>query len=340
MEPPGLTALLDRYLGLKDDERVALLYGSSRREVLRILENGLQRRGVQFKSASFERQSGSWDENSIKLLENPDYPVIILTSVTSIWHHPARKRAKYDLGKRIVSVICEGDGFDSDYSTADPEKMDMLGKTISSLLVPGAKVHLTSPNGTDVEATVENPFLESGRYDLPATGGNWPSGEVGFGPREGSVNGVIVYDLKFKHLGSLEDKRAKVTVRNDRCVKFDGAGGSLLKGLFNSRDKSLFWVGEVAIGLNPGFINAQKNGIVIDPDPRTIVEEKALSTAHFGHGGNLSFGKRKGSHADGVMAAPTVTVDGLILMVDGKFSRETLPAEVCAWLDKIGLPAK
>jgi len=339
MEVSGIKALFDINLGLRNHEKVAVLYCSERRDVRRLLEAGLKRMGRKFISVPLDHKGGSWTTGAVEALENPAYPVVVLTSVRSIWHHPARKRAKYELGKRIVSIICEADGFGALYACADPEKMELLGKPIHALLKPGARVHVTAPSGTDMEAVVEQPFLETGRFNLPSTGGNWPSGEVGFGPRQGSVNGVITYDLKFKHLGSMEKRKATVTVNEDKCVQFSGDGGQDLKKLFLGRDKMLFWVGEVALGLNPGFRRNPDDTIEVDPNPRTIVEEKALGTAHFGHGGNLSFGKRTGDHADGVVAAPTVTVDGVKVMSDGKFSTDTLPEAARAWLDEIKMLA-
>ncbi len=339
MEIPGIKTLFDINLGLRNHEKVAVLYCSERGDVRRLLEAGLKEMGRGFISVPLDRGGGSWSTRAVEALEDPAYPVVVLTSVRSIWHHPARKRAKYQLGKRIVSIICEAGGFQAGYTSAEPAKMELLGTPLFELFKPGAHVHVSAPSGTDIEAVVKQPFLETGSYDLPSTGGNWPSGEVGFGPREGSVNGVIVYDLKFKHLGSMEKRKATVKVSRDRSVEFSGEGGYELKKLFLNRDRALFWVGEVALGLNSGFRRNPDDTIEVDPDPRTIVEEKALSTAHFGHGGNLSFGKRSGDHADGVVAAPTVTVNGVKVMIDGKFCTEPLSEGARAWLGEIGMLA-
>jgi len=337
MEPPGLTSLLDKYLVVRKKENVAILYDSERTEVRRILEDGLKRRGHPHKSVPLEHRSGSYTTDALWLLENPEYPVVILTSVRSIWHHPARKRAKYELGKRMASVICEAPGFMAGYTCEDPEKMKMLGEPISKLMVKGAKVKLATLEGTNVEAIVEIPFFESGVFATRATGGNWPSGEIGFGPKEGSVNGTIVYDVKFKHFGSMETRKAIVRIEEDRCVRFDGPGGQDLKKLFIGRDKALMYVGEVAMGLNSGFEKRENGSIVVDPDPRTIVEEKALGTAHFGHGGNLSFGKRTGDHADGVISCPSISIDGIEIMKEGKFLPGPFPDDVCDWLAQKGM---
>ena len=337
MEPPGIRALLDYCLGIKNTEKVALLYDTNRKAVRRILEAGLSQRRCQYKSIALEHENGSYTQDALDILENPDYPVIIFTSVKSIWHHPARKRAKYELGKRVVSVICEAQGFQNGYSAADPEQIEQLGTPISRLFVPGATVRITTISGTDIESVIESPFLETGMFQQRSTGGNWPSGEVGFGPKEGSVNGTIVYDLKFKHLGSLQKHHARVKVVEDECVEFDDKGGRRLRELFISRDNALMMVGEFAVGLNPGFGRDRKNEIVMDSDATTIVEEKALGTAHFGHGGNLSFGKRVGDHADGVVSSPTVTVNGQMIMKDGKLSRKLYSDDICKWLGEIGL---
>lgn len=339
MEPPGLTAFLDNCLRLKKNEKAAILYDLKRMDVRDLLERGAEDRGNLYKSVPLEHKSGAFTQIAVDLMEDPSYPVVVLTSVKSIWHHPARKRAKYDLGKRMAGVICEAAGFDAPYSCADPDKMDSLGKHIARMMTHGAKVRITAPSGTDVEAVVEIPFLESGMYYMEGTGGNWPSGEIGFGPRELSVKGVIVYDLKFKHLGSMENCKAKVKIERDRCVKFDGEGGHKLERLFNERDPALNWVGEVAMGLNYCFERKPNGAIVVDPDPRTIVEEKALGTAHFGHGGNLSFGKREGDHADGVVDSPTIDIDGKTIMIAGKFSPDAFPDEVCEWLNEIDMLA-
>ncbi len=54
------------------------------------------------------------------------------------------------------------------------------------------------------------------------------------------------------------------------------------------------------------------------------MEEKLLGTVHFGHGGNLSFGSRVGTHFDAVIRRPSVETGGVTILIDGQVNRELL----------------
>ncbi len=52
----------------------------------------------------------------------------------------------------------------------------------------------------------------------------------------------------------------------------------------------------------------------------TLAEEKNLGTAHFGSGGNLSYGNREGPHFDAVIEKPTVYFDSKIIIENGRLN--------------------
>ena len=139
-------------------------------------------------------------------------------------------------------------------------------------------------------------------------GGDFPSGEIGFGPKKGSVNGEIVYDVKIQHIGKIN--KLKIKVQNDKITAINGLRKpDFIKIL--DRDEILYYISEISMGINP--MTTIKNDIY-------IVEEKKLGTMHFGHGANLSYGHRIGLHMDGVIAKPTLKIGNKIIIRNGELN--------------------
>jgi leucyl aminopeptidase (aminopeptidase T) len=191
--------------------------------------------------------------------------------------------------------------------------------------VEGMAVKVTTPTGSDFSALVGKPFCEDGNYYLPGTGGDFPSGEVGFGPELGSVNGRIVYDVKVQHIGVLHGPLS-LQVREDRICDVFGLAADQFSDVCAQRGDVINYISEISMGFNPLSR--------VSTTPAFIPEEKTFGTLHCGHGGNASYGNRVGPHIDGIMSKPTVIVGGRTLMQDGVLLPGFVDDESFEWLSR------
>ncbi|MFT4326928.1 MAG: aminopeptidase, partial [Candidatus Woesearchaeota archaeon] len=124
------------------------------------------------------------------------------------------------------------------------------------------------------------------------------------------TNGTIVYDGSIAGVGKittpikLEVKKGKATIvsKNKDSTK--------LKKLLESVGPKAYNLAELGIGTNP---NAILTGNVLE-------DEKVLGTCHIALGNDLSYNGTNNVpiHLDGIILKPTITVDGKIIMKDGK----------------------
>lgn len=235
--------------------------------------------------------------------------IMILAFSDNIWHTDERKKAKYTLGKRIANMLYAGEPCES--YLADMVKVKRRSKKLFHYLDNNIDklMKISSPSGTDLSVIIsENTFCEDGDFSVPGTGGDFPSGEVGFGPVEGSVNGTIVYDTKIQYIGDVKDTPLKVDVMGDKVISIEGERKQGFQDIL-SRNPVLEFVSEISIGTNHIICTVE--------DPNSIIEEKNIGTFHVGNGGNQSYGNRKGPHFDGVISNPTITIENLVIMKDG-----------------------
>jgi len=244
--------------------------------------------------------------------------------VHNIWHTPERKTAKYELGKRLASLVSAPEDLDGGASLVNSHDLSVLTRALAPAFTPGSLFAVTSPAGSDFTAVIGTQFCEDGEYDLPGTGGDFPSGEVGFGPQLESVNGTVVYDLKVQHVGIMQSPLT-CHVERDRVMECSGFGSETFWQVCQKRGNILRFISEISLGMNPAG--------VLTPAPQFIPEEKNYGTLHCGHGGNASYGTRHGPHLDGVMGRPTVHIDGKPLMVDGRLVAGCVDKTSADWLD-------
>lgn len=228
------------------------------------------------------------------------------------------------MGKRLASIVCSPTQLERYTFTSGGALIGQASRELADYFKPNALVRVTSPGGCDFTARIGKPFHEHGEYGRAGEGGDFPSGEVGFGPVEMSVSGQIVYDVKVQHLGILESPLT-LSVVDDRVTEVHGQYRQAFVDLVKRRSSILNLISEVSLGLNP-FVG-------VTAEPEFIPEEKTYGTAHCGHGGNASYGNRVGPHIDGVIKSPTVDIDGLTLMKDGRVVDGLLDGELLSWLD-------
>jgi len=321
---PALENLLLRYLKVGKRERGIFIHDADFRAVAHELQVIASRQGLEFDHHEIDYDGIlPLDAETADILTGSEYQVILFGMVHNIWHTPERRRAKYELKKRLASFVCSPEEVGGAGSLADPDEIGIAARQLARYFPVGSEVVVTNPSGTEFSAIIGTPFCEDGNYHMPGTGGDFPTGEVGFGPKEGSVNGRVVYDIKVQHIGLLREP-LRFNVQNDRILEMSGPAAHRFREICAARGDILNFISEISLGLNP-FVG-------ISATPAYIPEEKTFSTLHCGHGGNASYGNRKGPHLDGVMAKPTITVGGRLLMKDGVILPDLIEEPSLQWL--------
>lgn len=188
----------------------------------------------------------------------------------------------------------------------------------------GGDVHVTTPAGTDLRATLVKTDKRSARPlgILERNGerrgaGTWPFGECRVTPLEGSGDGTVVWDICGHAPKGRYAQPVVLTVREGRVIRIEG--GKEAEGVrhyleTHGDENSYAAPAEISVGLNHKctIMGTVRN------------DKKALGTAHIAIGRSDIGGTLvSATHFDGLMAAPTITVDGTTFIKDGILQRKT-----------------
>ena len=247
--------------------------------------------------------------------------VIIIATKDSMTHTRARAAATRE-GARIVSMPGIGRiSFESGGMTADYNALQREVGGMGSVFRRRRRVSVKSEAGTDVE------FLTGDRWILEDTGicnrpgqiANLPAGKVFVLPKEGSMNGTIVID------GSWEGRMLEepLTLQVEGGIVTGVSGGEIAEeirevfdvarmGLRSSKRDQVWTVAEFGFGMNP------KAALVGNKVEDLVVR----GGAYFGFGDSTHIGgnARVGIHLRGSLVDPEVSLDGTIIVSDGKIS--------------------
>lgn len=252
-------------------------------------------------------------EQIADLMKNVD--VVVCPTYRSLTHTDARREAS-SRGVRIGTMPgitletierCFG---------ANPDKIVELTEMVFERMKRVSYVRVTSKAGTDFIMNIK------GRRIIPSTGvlrkigesGNLPSGEVYTAPWEKKSNGVIIFDGSFAGIGLLKNP-IKVEVKNGYIQKIEGdKEAKQLEEILLKAGKDSNAVAEFGIGTN---YKAKLCGQILE-------DEKVLGTIHIAFGNNITMGGKINvkSHLDGLVKKPTVYFDDVIVMKDGKLTKE------------------
>ena len=151
------------------------------------------------------------------------------------------------------------------------------------------------------------------KLDLECVGAAGHS-QGAIGAINGTGEGVVFIDGSIPHptLGPIREP-IRVEFRGSRIVDISGGeeAEALKKVLEGANDpEHAYFMGEIGLGMNPA---CSLNG-------RMLEDEGCAGTIHFGIGDDRSFGGNNvcAQHIDLIFKAPTVRVDGRLVMQDGK----------------------
>ncbi|MGI9953075.1 hypothetical protein V3F56_11990 [Moorellaceae bacterium AZ2] len=214
-------------------------------------------------------------------------------------------------------------GLDRERITRCIAKLDMglqekFQNKVVELTKKASKVRITTPAGTDVsfENVPERPITNELRADTP--GPHFLVGQIGWAPRETSINGVIVFDGSFSGGGEADlgilAHPIELVVKEGKIVEINGQEEAkiLSNWLKKLDDPKMYYLAHVCYGFNPG---AKLTGLCTE-------DERVWGSTEWGIGyqGPMFQGSlgEAVTHADGICLNSTVWLDGELLIKEGK----------------------
>ena len=214
-------------------------------------------------------------------------------------------------------------GLDPERITRCIAKLDMdlqekFQNKVVELTKKASKMRITTPAGTDVsfENAKERPMTNELRADVP--GPHFLVGQIGWAPREESINGTIVFDGSFSGGGEADlgvlARPIELVVKKGRVVEINGEDEAKKMSAWLKKlgDPNMYNLAHVCYGFNPGAI---LTGLCTE-------DERVWGSTEWGIGyqgpmfeGNLEDAV---SHADGICLNSTVWVDDELLLKEGR----------------------
>jgi 2,5-dihydroxypyridine 5,6-dioxygenase len=211
-------------------------------------------------------------------------------------------------------------------ATADFAVVRDISLKTRDALNTGTKVHVTSPGGTDVEFDTSGRSFCAyyGKFEDGATATVFPGGEVNTTPNEDSGNGRIVFDNFMMEIGLLSEP-IEWQLKDGKIVSIEGgAGARKLESIIETRgDEFSRYIGELSVGTNYA---ARQIGSAFEDKEVYGCVHIACGTGVAAVDGSWKPRYQSTLHLDGVMANPTLTVDGKEVVVDGEIVAAPRPS--------------
>lgn len=249
-------------------------------------------------------------ESVAKLMAQFD--VVICPTTKSVTHTDARRNACKQ-GARVATMPGITEDIMSRTLKADYNQIAERTHKITEILNAGKTARITTKLGTDLYLPIDGvkAISSTGLIREKGMGGNLPSGESFLGPAEGKSNGVLFVDASVATIGKISGEPLKVTIKDGFAVKFEGGPEARqLEEALSAFGKEGMTVAELGVGTNH---EATISGQILE-------DEKVMGTIHIAWGNNIGMGGtcNVGIHIDGVVLKPTLFVDDIKLMEDGR----------------------
>jgi leucyl aminopeptidase (aminopeptidase T) len=239
--------------------------------------------------------------------------VVLCAASTSLYHTRAKADAERAGVRGDFNAPSRADAWREGAMTADFFAIRRRAERLAALMRATREIRVTSPAGTDLRATIAGREPKAWLTGICRERGEvsaLPGGEVSLPPIEGTAEGVVVWERVASDLGALVQP-VRIVVRGGRAVEVHGGGEAarLREILETVRDADN--IGEVGIGLNPA---ARIRDEITEA-------KKAFGTVHIALGDSANeYGGlvECDVHLDGLVMAPTITFDGLEVVVGGE----------------------
>ena len=241
---------------------------------------------------------------------------MVFLPVTLAMAHTRAVREAIGAGARVLSMTAftermmrEG-GLFTDFRARQP-----LCQSLAAMLTHGGSLRLTNPSGTDLSMGLVGVTGNSHACLLDGPGFSAvPNIEANCAPTQGTAEGVFVCDGSIPYYG-VGPIRDPVTFRISEGFVTDISGGdqaNFLKDLLaRQEDPWVYNLAQFAFGLNPAC--TEFTGEMLN-------DEGVNGTVHIGIGTSASLGGQvtAKTHFDAITQAPTVWIDGELVLSDGE----------------------
>jgi len=317
-EMVGAGRIVETNLAITPDETVLIISDWGSADVGERIAAAAKERGADVVVTVIDAPSVDGGEPSAPVAEAAVNADVIISPISHSIGHSRAIRDALDSGARFLSMtrvqrehLREGLMY-VDYEAARPDC-----ETMAERLTAASRARLSTRAGTELV------FALDGRSGNSHTGLAHDPGDVtalnieaNIAPVEGSTTGTVIFDGSIPNfdIGVLDDP---VTMEID-----DGAVQSIDGGSAATRveemwetydDDAVYNIAQLAVGMNPAsttFTGWSQN------------DHGVYGSAHVGIGtsSNLGGDTRAPMHFDAMMAAPTLALDGDIVLDEGTFT--------------------
>lgn len=242
--------------------------------------------------------------------------VIIAAASASFYHTDAARQAVAK-GARLLSMTeVSEEVMTSGAITADFEAQGPVLESMRELLTSARTVSITAPSGTRLRMSLDGreAMKITALARTPGMRTATPDLEAFIAPVEGTAEGVLVVDGSASNVGLIREP-VRMLIEAGRVTGISGGeqADQIWASLSDAGHEGAYVVAELGIGLNPeGLVRGH-----------IIEDEGAYGTAHVALGNNMNFiGGQNWApiHFDHVFHRPTISLDGVEVMVDGELT--------------------
>ncbi len=303
---------LKECMGLQKDETLLIISDEQKKEIgysLFEVSKKLCKEAVYVEMKSRQINGEEPPEAIAEMMKRFD--VVLCPTAKSLTHTNARREA-VKLGARVGTMPGISKQTMIRCLNANYKKIIDLTFKLTEILRNTAEIKVTSKLGTDITMPMKDRKIipSTGVLKNPGESGNLPSGEVYLAPWEGQSNGKIVIDGSMAGIGLLKSP-ITIQVVDGYAEKITGKSeAKKLVKMFDKVGRDSRAVAEFGIGTN---YKAKIIGQILE-------DEKVFGTIHIAFGNNVSMGGNISvpSHLDGLIKKPTVFLDGVVIMDEGR----------------------
>lgn len=238
---------------------------------------------------------------------------VIINQTSHSMTHTNAQRAAVANGARVCNIRnVNEDMMIRGGITADYREVKRISDMLVEIINQGELVHLTTKEGTDIKFSIKGRrgYSLSGYAVNPGEFSGLPDGEAACAPLEGTAEGVIVNPYLMEDVGVVKDP-IRIEFHEGLITKVDGGREAQeLLGILEKAGVSGRNVAEFAFGTNSACRITGKSR----------EDKKKLGTAHIAIGDSKSLGGTVECymHMDIMFLEPTITIDGMLIVADGK----------------------
>jgi aminopeptidase len=305
-------------LDLAAEEEVAILADTDTDErIWRALFTAVHKRGAQPTVVIMTPRAANGLEPTIAAGDALEHAAVVFAITGASATHTKALKVAAQNGARVCSMPgINIDILESTVMTPDYDAMRRLGDRLAELFAPAEWMHVTTRRGTDLRVAMGGwsrmPMIDDAHFESGMIA-NLPAGEALIVPWEGASEGVVVVDLAVSCYPRVLTDPVTIVFAKGRVesVLGDSEPAERVRTLLRENGDNAPNFAEMAIGINP---NARNTGVLIET-------EKQFGTAHIGIGNSANIGGTVWApiHIDVIFEAPTISVDGRVILADGVF---------------------